>query len=79
MTLAFKPPTCDMNKCQSLMWKISVFLYRQNILKVKKEREDAELEKKKLEERLAKFEEDAKRANEGTWSFRALSGGQQIS
>ena len=34
-------------------------------MKVKQERESAELEKKRLEERLAKFEEDAKKAQEG--------------
>lgn len=41
------------------------YFYRQNILKVKQEREAAELEKKKLEERLAKFEEEARLAQEG--------------
>ena len=32
---------------------------------MKQEREAAELEKKQLEERLAKFEEDARKAQEG--------------
>ena len=35
-------------------------------MKVKQEREAAELQKKHLEERLQKFEEDAKKAQEGT-------------
>ena len=40
-------------------------VYRQTILRVKQEREAAEQEKKLLEDRLAKFEEDAKKAQDG--------------
>jgi hypothetical protein len=42
---------------------------RQTILKVKQERETAEQEKKKLEERLLQFEEDARKAQEGVLIF----------
>ena len=43
----------------------SKIIFRQNIIRVKQEREAAEIQKKRLEERLVKFEEDARKAQEG--------------
>ena len=39
---------------------------------MKQEREAAELEKKQLEERLAKFEEDARKAQEGVCGVQSI-------
>ncbi|CAB4000471.1 radixin [Paramuricea clavata] len=61
-----KPDTIEVQqmKAQAREEKHNKQMERQTILKVKQERENAELEKKKLEERLLKFEEDARKAQE---------------